>query len=173
MFRKGNVIEDKPEQRIFVSRMDGDEQLKREVLGVYKNPQTNLRVGLKVRFEEEDAVGSGPVREYLSIAVNILDEGMLLSSNKKLLFFEGEADHRFPTHNQSLCVTGTFRALGKILGHSVLHGGPGLHGVSPAIKSYMASDSITTDPQSLQFSLEGVPDIDLRQMIAEVKKLII
>ena len=84
LFRKETIIEDQPQQRIFVSRIDGNEQLKREVLGIYKNPKTNLRVGLKVRFEEEEAVGSGPVREYLSIVVNVLDGGMSLSGNKKL-----------------------------------------------------------------------------------------
>lgn len=168
LFRKENIIQDKPQQRIFVSRLDGIDQLKKEVIGVYKNPKTNLRVGVKVRFEEEDAVGSGPVREYLSIAMNILDEGMSSSGSKKLLFFEGQMDHRLPVHNQSLRATGMFKALGKMLGHSILHGGPGLHGVSPAVKCYMATDRSAVETQSLPLTLEDVPDLELRNMIATV-----
>ena len=168
LFRKENIIQDKPQQRIFVSRLDGIDELKKEVIGVYKNPKTNLRVGVKVRFEEEDAVGSGPVREYLSIAMNILDEGVSSSGSKKILFFEGQMDHRVPVHNQSLRLTGMFKALGKMLGHSILHGGPGLHGVSPAVKCYMATDRSAAETQSLRLTLEDVPDLELRNMIATV-----
>jgi hypothetical protein len=168
LFRKGNIIQDKPQQRIFVSRLDGIDELKKEVIGVYKNPKTNLRVGVKVRFEEEDAVGSGPVREYLSIAMNILDEGVSSSGSKKILFFEGQKDHRVPVHNQSLRLTGMFKALGKMLGHSILHGGPGLHGVSPVVKCYMATDRSAAETQSLPLTLEDLPDLELRNMIATV-----
>lgn len=172
LFRKENIIEDKPQQKIFISRVEGNEQLRKDILGIYKNPKTNLRVGLKVRFEDEEAVGSGPVREYLSIAINILDEGISSNSNKKLLFFEGQVDHRLPVHNQSLRATGTFKALGKMLGHSIIHGGPGLHGVSEAVKCYLTFDYTHTNSQSLPVSLEDVPDTDLRQMIAEVRVLL-
>jgi hypothetical protein len=168
LFRKGNIIQDKPQQRIFVSRLDGIDELEKEVIGVYKNPKTNLRVGVKVRFEEEDAVGSGPVREYLSIAMNILDEGVSSSGSKKILFFEGQKDHRVPVHNQSLRLTGMFKALGKMLRHSILHGGPGLHGVSPVVKCYMATDRSAAETQSLPLTLEDLPDLELRNMIATV-----
>lgn len=149
-----------------MSRLDGPDQLKKDVIGVYENPSTKLRVGLKVCFEEEDAVGSGPVREFLTIAVNILDEGISSSGSKKLLFFEGHTDHRIPVHNQSLRVTGTYKALGKMLGHSILH--EGLHGLSPAVKCYLSSDRNTAEMQSLPLSLEDVPDLELRRMIVEV-----
>ena len=168
LFRKNNIDENQPVQQVFVSRLEGPDQLKKDVIGVYKNPSTNLRVGLKICFEEEDAVGSGPVREFLTIAVNILDEGISSSGSKKLLFFEGQTDHRIPVHNQSLRVTGTYKALGKMLGHSILHGGPGLHGLSPAAKCYLSSDRNTAEMQSLPLSLEDVPDLELRRMIVEV-----
>lgn len=173
LFRKENIFKDKPRQRIYISRLDGIEQLKKDVFGIYKNPKTNLRVELVVRFEEENAVGSGPVREYLSIVTNILDEGMYSSGSKTLLFFEGQVDHRLPVHNQSLRATGTFKALGKMLGHSLLHGGPGLYGMSQAIKCYMTlyNSADIMEPQSLHVTLEDVPDFELRQMIAEVRML--
>ena len=61
--------------------MDGIDQLKKEVIGTYKNPKINLKAGPKVRFEE-DAVGCGPVREFLGIPVNIIDKGTSSSGSK-------------------------------------------------------------------------------------------
>lgn len=170
LFMKENLDEDIPFQKVFISRMEGVDELQREVMGVYKNPNTKLRAGLKVRFQEEDAVGCGPVREFLSLGVKIIEDGISSSGSKRVLFFEGEMDHRLPVHNQSLRLTGTFKALGRMLAHSILHGGPGLHGVSEAIKSYIASDCDRREPQALDvpITLKDVPDIELRDMIEEV-----
>ena len=52
---------------------------------------------------------------------------------------EGEADHRLPIHDQALHLTGAFKALGKMIGHCILHGGPGLHGLSPTAKRYLST----------------------------------
>ncbi len=92
----------------------------------YTRTQTQtLKLGFEFVLKKRMAVGAGPVGEFRTIAVNIIDEGIIWSGSKKLLFFKGQADHHLPVHNHSLQVTG------KMLGHSVLHGGPGLHGVSP------------------------------------------
>ncbi|CAB3995641.1 E3 ubiquitin- ligase UPL2-like [Paramuricea clavata] len=105
-YQKEVIEEDSPRQKICVCRIDG--------------------ANIKVRFEEEEAVGSGPVREYLVNAIKVVDEGILTPNGKPLIFFEGEQDHRPPIHDQSLRLMGTFKAVGRIIGHSVLHGGPGL-----------------------------------------------
>ena len=68
-----------------------------------------------------------------------------------------------PIHDQSLRLTGTFKALGRIIGHSILHGGPGIHGLSPAVKHVLTSDSETYQPPPIV--PEDIVDIDLRQMI--------
>ena len=83
--------------------------------------------------------------------------------SKPLLFFEGQPDHRLPVHDQSLRLTGTFKALGRIIGHSILHGGPGLHELSPAVKHVLSSDEESEEPITLV--PEDIPDIDLRQMV--------
>ncbi len=83
--------------------------------------------------------------------------------SKPLLFFEGQPDHRLPVHDQSLRLTGTFKALGRIIGHSILHGGPGLHGLSPAVKHILSSHEESEEPPILV--PEDIPDIDLRQMV--------
>ena len=99
------------------------------------------------------------------LAVQVTDEGIASTSGKSkpLLFFEGQPDHRLPVHDQSLRLTGTFKALGRIIGHSILHRGPGLHGLSPAVKHVLSSDEESEEPITLV--PEDIPDIDLRQMV--------
>ncbi len=143
--------------------------MKNDVLSVYKNPNTNLRVAPKVRFEDESAVGSGPIREFLSIAMKTIEEGINDPATSKVtVFFEGQQDHRVPVHNQCLCLTGMFKTLGRIIGHSMLHGGPGIFGISPAVKEYMSSDVHAFDIQTLPVTIEDLPDIDLRNVLLEV-----
>ncbi len=62
-FQLENIDNENFPQRIFLSQIDGVDELKNVVLSVYKNPNTNLRVIPKIRFEDESAVGSGPIRE--------------------------------------------------------------------------------------------------------------
>ena len=97
--------------------------------------------------------------------MQVADEGIPSTSgrSKPLLFFEGQPDHRLPVHDQSLRLTGTFKALGRIIGHSILHGGPGLYGLSPAIEHVLSSDEESEEPPPLV--QEDIADIDLRQMI--------
>ena len=76
-FFKTSVIEDAPfKQRISVSRVDGVMELRKEIMGIYKNPNTKFKVTPIIRFEEEEGVGSGPSREYFVEAIRVLDEGI-------------------------------------------------------------------------------------------------
>ena len=138
-FQEEIIEHDQPAQRITVSRMDGINELRGDIMGIYKNPKTKLNVNPRVRFEGEDGVGCGPVREFFVNAIKIIDEGIHSSCGKPVVFLEGEADHRLPIHDQALRLTGAFKALGKMIGHSILHGGPGLHGLSPAAKHYLST----------------------------------
>ena len=159
-----------PKERIFLCRLDGVNEMKREIMGIYKNPKTNLNRAPKVRFEEEDGVGSGPVREFLNNVIKIIEEGIPSSSGKPLMFLEGESDHRLPIHDQSLRLTGAFKAVGRMISHSVLHGGPFLYGLSPAVKHYLSIEA--NDKQlSSSLAIKDIPDIELRQLISEVSEL--
>ena len=114
-----------------------------------------------MRFDEEDAVGDGPVREFLTQAIKVAEEGFPSSgAGKPIAFFEGEPDHRIPVHDSALRLTGSFKAVGRIIGHSVLHGGPGLTGLSPAIKHYLSHAPDNQEPHPL--TLEDIPDTNLR-----------
>ena len=144
-----------------VSREEGMEEIKKDILGCYKNPNCQLKAQ---RFEGEEGVGSGPVREFLLCAMKIPEEG-IGQEGKQVISFEGEDDHKVPVHNQALRYTGAFRASGRMIGHSILHGGPFLYDLSTAVKRYwatMGSDKIEDNDlatQPLPLILEDIPDL--------------
>ena len=167
------VVDESQLQRFVVSRLDGMEELKRDILGYYKDNACKLTAKPRVKFESEEGVGSGPVREFLLCAMKIVQEG-IGGTGKPVIFFEGEEDHKVPIHDRSLRSTGAFKAIGRIVGHPVLHGGPLLYGLSPVVKSYWratASDSGNDfDAEALHsgITLKDIPDIDLRGYISQV-----
>lgn len=107
------------------------------------------------------------MREFLRECIRVLDEGIPSTSGKPTIFFEGENDHRVPIHDHSMRLTGAFKAVGRIIGHVVLHGGPGLYGLSPAVKFFLSNDT-STDIEIPPLSLLDIPDLDLRELISEV-----
>jgi hypothetical protein len=173
-YRENNVDQSLPRQHFRVSREEGSEELKREILGCYKQPSNKLKAAMVVRFEGEGGTGSGPIREFLLCAMNILDEGIGMK-DKPLVFLEGEDDHKLPIHDLSLRCTGAYKAIGRIIGHSVLHGGPFLYGISPAVKHYWCvtgSKRITDKDvaiQALPIVPEDISDLELRNLISQVQ----
>lgn len=139
-----------------VNRIDGISDLRRDIMGIYKNPRTNLKACPRIVFEDEDGVGNGPLREFLQCAMKTVDEGICAGSGKPMPFFEGQYDHRLPIHDQALRLTGSFKAVGRIIGHCSLHGGPPLYGISNAVLDYWKRG----DPEDpLHIVLEDLPDI--------------
>ncbi|CAB3999587.1 PREDICTED: uncharacterized protein LOC107356592 [Paramuricea clavata] len=153
---------------------EGTEELKRDILGYYKDKTCKLTAKPRVRFEGEEGVGSGPIREFFLCAMKLVHEG-IGGTGKPILFFEGEEDHKLPTHDQSARSTGAFKAIGRIIGHSVLHWGPLLYGLSPVVKRYWtASASDGCDGSGAEtilssITLEDIPDIDLRGYISQLE----
>ena len=92
-FKEKAIDESVPCQLFTVCRSDGIEEMKGDILSYYKNPQTNLLARMRVRFEGEEGLGAGPVREFLHHAVKLVEYG-IGSSNKPI---------------------------GRIVGHSFLH----------------------------------------------------
>ena len=102
-FRKENTDETSTRQRFMVSREDGLEELKKDILGCYKNPHIKLRAKPCIKFEGESGVGSGPVREFLLCSMKIVEDG-IEKEGKPLLFFEGEEDHKVPRTPMYGCI---------------------------------------------------------------------
>ena len=71
-----NVIDESVVQRFVVSREEGTEELKRDILGYYKDKTCKLTAKPRVRFEGEEGVGSGPVREFFLCAMKLVHEGI-------------------------------------------------------------------------------------------------
>ncbi|XP_039648983.1 uncharacterized protein LOC120554262 [Perca fluviatilis] len=77
------------------------------------------------------------------------------------MLFEGQADHLIPSTSQVLVQSDLFKMAGRMIGHSFLHGGPPLTGVSPAILHVLLGGSRET----ATIMLEDVADIDIRETI--------
>ena len=149
-FQKVNVQTNEPREHFVVSRMEGSEELKSDLLSLYKDPRKKLRALPKVRFEGEQGVGVGPIREFFVCALKIPQE----------------CDHLLPVHNQIVQQMGIFTCIGRIIGHSILHGGPGLHGLSPVAKHYWSHGDLRSNPPPME--LEDIADFNLREAIQEV-----
>ena len=80
------------------------------------------------------------------------------------ILFEGQQDHLVPCASQLLLDSDLFLMAGRILGHSVLHGGPVLVGLCPAVVCVLLGDK----PDATTITLDDVPDMDLRKIIASV-----
>ncbi len=64
------------------------EELKRDILGYYKDKTCKLTAKPRVRFEGKEGVGSGPVREFFLCSMKIVNEG-IGGTGKPIIFFEG------------------------------------------------------------------------------------
>lgn len=159
-----------PPSRIYISRL-GDE-LEADILLLYKGKEFNLRASPKVRFEGEVGVGSGPVREFFSLSMQLL-EGIQshFGMENRVLLFEGQDDHKVPRQQPLLRQTGLFVAAGRMIAHSALHGGPGLHRLSPAVIHYWAVEDFSSEEMSGNrppVGLWDIPDVSLRDILNQV-----
>ncbi|CAH3144750.1 unnamed protein product [Porites lobata] len=78
-------------------------------------------------------------------------------------FWRGRAIIAFP----HMIIHGDLQ--GHIIGHSILHGGSGLHALSPTVKNYLSTDADSDNPPTLK--VEDIPTIALRQIVTEDKLL--
>ena len=165
LFQEGNVVQE-PKQRIYVCRLDGVTDMRREIMAIYKNPETKLLAAPRAQFGKKEGVCSGPVRELLCNVIKIVEEE-IPTSEKPLIFLEGESGHCLPIHDQSHRLTGSVKAVGRMIGHSLLHVGPFVYGLFPAVKHYFstaANDKQLPPP----LAIEDIADIELRQLLSEV-----
>ena len=79
--------------------------------------------------------------------------------------FEGEQGHLIPCTSQPLLDSDLFLMAGRIVGHSFIHGGPGLAGISPAIIHVLLGGSFET----ATLELEDCPDLDQREIMKLVR----
>ena len=99
-------------------RVVRDSTLLNQVLALYQDPSFSIRKPPAVIFENEDGCDAGGLtRDFFSTAVQqILDPSNGL--------FEGCGTNLVPTFNTQAVVDGKFCTVGRVFGHSTLHGGP-------------------------------------------------
>ncbi|XP_016523364.1 uncharacterized protein LOC103133377 isoform X2 [Poecilia formosa] len=82
--------------------------------------------------------------------------------------FEGETDHLVPTTSAVLVESELFVMAGRLIGHSLINGGPTLSGISLAVVHALTSGS--KELATTYLSLEDCPDIDHRDIIGSLLK---
>ena len=80
------------------------EEFKRDILSHYKDSRVKFNVKPRVRFEGEEGVGNGPIREFFLCSMRIVCEG-IGGNSRPIIFFEGEKDHLVPIHDLTLRCT--------------------------------------------------------------------
>lgn len=75
--------------------------------------------------------------------------------------FDGQPGHLVPSASHFLVESDMFLLAGRMVGHSFLHGGPCLSGLSPAIVHVLLGGS----PETATVTLEDCPDLDIRETI--------
>ncbi|XP_073709377.1 uncharacterized protein [Misgurnus anguillicaudatus] len=133
------------------------------IINFYKVPKIDWTRPLQCRLEGDVAIGDGVQRHFFSMVMHKLQNGFLFNvgNGNGTALFEGQADHLIPSTSQVLLQSDLFVMAGRIIGHSFLHGGPSLAGVSPAIVHVLLGGS----PQTATITLEDVADIDIRETI--------
>ncbi|XP_063063637.1 uncharacterized protein LOC134456162 [Engraulis encrasicolus] len=135
----------------------------RDILGFYKSPEVDWARPLHCSLAGDPAVGIGVQRHFLNLAVEKLQQGFHVHSDMTnvTLLFEGEDDHLLPSTSESIIDIDLFIVAGRIIGHSFLHGGPPLYGLSEAVVQMVVQG--TADMSSM--TVRDVADFDLRGTI--------
>lgn len=84
--------------------------------------------------------------------------------------FEGENEHRVPSAAAMLRESHLFEMAGRMIGHSFLHGGLGLTGLSLPVVTLLTGGSMDTAASAL--TLLDCPDLDYRETIGFVSILV-
>ena len=95
-----------------------------------KRPNVTFEAGT---LKELGADAGGPTREFTHLAMRALVERGV----RGCFLFTGDVDHLLPVHNWDLLDDGAFIIDGKVVAHSVLHGGQGFIGMPFAVVTYM------------------------------------
>ncbi|XP_049329693.1 uncharacterized protein LOC125795235 isoform X1 [Astyanax mexicanus] len=140
------------------------EDRERAILQFYKAPNINWARNLTVVLQGDAALGDGVKRFFFSQTISKLQFGFELNIEGpgKTLFFLGEEDHQVPSTSKILLDSGLYVVAGRMIGHSILHGGPGLSSLSPSVFSSL----IGQDEEHV--CLQDCPDMDLREIIQEL-----
>lgn len=135
-------------------------------MGIYKRSDQELRRRPDVTFEGEEGVDAGgPTLEFLWLAATQMKNG----DGRGISLFEGTSGHLLPIHRTSYLNSGLFYVFGKVVAHSILHGGAGFPGLSPAMARFITDGE--PDSASSSASIEDIPDLEYKDIIIKVLEI--
>ncbi|XP_056114359.1 uncharacterized protein LOC130090778 [Rhinichthys klamathensis goyatoka] len=139
------------------------EEREREILTFYKNSMTNWARPLSVLLGGDSAFGDGVKRHFLSFVMSRVQYGFGLNLENcgKTLFFNGQEDHLVPSTSRLLLDSDLFRVIGRMIGHSFLHSGPLLNGLSHSFFNLL----IGQKDEIAVVELEDCPDTDVTDIV--------
>ncbi|XP_059917891.1 uncharacterized protein LOC132463874 isoform X2 [Gadus macrocephalus] len=129
----------------------------------YKRPCIQWASPFICELKGDCVTGPSVCRHLFSTAIFKLRSGLHFNLEDAVLtkVFEGESDHLVPSTSEALVSSEAFTVAGRMVGHSFLHGGPSLPGISPAVLHVLFGGS----PESAPVTLEDCPDMDIRDSI--------
>lgn len=134
---------------------------------IYKRPDLNLKKQLDVSFSGEcGADMGGPSKEFFHVSLASLKR---VDPVYNFQLFTGEEGHLVPVYGADVLSSGCFQMAGKLLAHSILHGGDAFFGLAPAIKEYLVSGSI--EEAGKLVTPADLPDVELRTLLEEKVKM--
>ncbi|KAK6322598.1 hypothetical protein J4Q44_G00073900 [Coregonus suidteri] len=103
------------------------------------------------------------MRYFMTTIISKLQFGFSLDLGGmgRTLLFEGEPDHLVPAASEALIESNLFRVAGRMLGHTFLHDGPHVTGLSPAVIHVLFNG----DPEMAPVVTEDCPDLHIRSII--------
>ncbi|KAL1249301.1 hypothetical protein QQF64_020306, partial [Cirrhinus molitorella] len=139
------------------------------LISFYKMDSSNWSAPLICSLRGDAAVGEGVKRHVLSMLMQKLTTGFTLNwGSSTTALFEGEKNHRVPSASAVLRDSNLFRIAGRMIGHSFLHGGPCLSGLSLPVVILLTGGN--ADSAASALTLRDCPDLDHRETINLLKK---
>ncbi|KAK7125348.1 hypothetical protein R3I93_010121 [Phoxinus phoxinus] len=155
--------EDEPTLKIKLDIGEDVEEQEGTILNFYKAPYIDWARPFQAKLQGDLAIGDGVNRHFLSMVMHKLQHGFTVDFGNACgtLLFEGQPDHLIPSTSQVLAQNEMFIMAGRMIGHSFLHGGPRLTGLSPAVLHVLLGGT----PQTATITLEDVADLDIKETI--------
>ena len=134
-----------------------------QLMKMYKNPKLNLKKMPDITFSgEQGADMGGPTKEFFQNGLSSLTR---MDPLYNIQLFGGKQGHLVPICGVDAVASGCFEMAGKLVAHSILHGGPGFIGLSPSVVDYLATGSLETAKNSV--STDDLLDVELKRLLDE------
>ncbi|XP_060913654.1 G2/M phase-specific E3 ubiquitin-protein ligase-like [Labrus mixtus] len=169
LFSQDLLHRDRDSNTLFLSldiRQDREEQ-DRALVQFYKKDNVRWTSSLQSTLRGDVAKGSGVDRHVMSTVIFRLMNGFHINLGKVAVtkVFEGEPDHLIPSVSDELLDNNMFAVAGRMIGHSFLHCGPRLPGLSPAIIHILFEGSLESAPVTIR----DCSDLDVRDIIMKLQ----